>query len=488
MQADAWYCCLFVVVCEVLYWLLQRDNHEEVHMKSGLIQLGCALTLMAVGATTSYAQMTLKDFEQDMETVGSARDHWGTVDIRGFELDGPVTEKDIALFRGQYEEFKDSRPTINKKNRLGVAKEGTRLVIAFAEMYKLTGDPFYIDRMVEYVDSILMHRNDVRKKYLATTGSYEAFWPNFQGADKESDPKDIRVRINAFSSGVVVGRISYAAKLILETESLHDEKVKGGDPFGFGETYLDRANYYLDQVSYVLDSFYMKHWYDAKSGRLVYPKNKALIPEKVHKRAGVAPAWNRYFMMTMGFARAAEALERRGNADDAERIKLYDNVVQVSVDEFFGTMKRKKLANGKKVYWWPYDYYYKPVSHRAEETGHGGLDMNCLYPIYVTGRYGITKEQMEPFVNVVRDVLYDKKSGKFYSSVEGAAGEKAKAKKSILGSGYMRLSVIDPSLTEFILDGWKKDKRITTKGLKTGMYAELLQWKNHLYESGQNAN
>src|SRR2546426_199368 len=103
-------------------------------------------------------------------------------------------------------------------------------------------------------------------------------------------------------NGDVVGHIAYTAKLILSTKKLWNEKVKGGDPFHYGATYLERAKKYVKEMDISAD--WLEHWLVRHSDKRYYmPSVKefgADYPWASSKRGKCVP-WNQNSMLSNGF-------------------------------------------------------------------------------------------------------------------------------------------------------------------------------------------
>ncbi len=201
-------------------------------------------------------------------------------------------------------------------------------------------------------------------------------------------------------TGDVIGHVAYAARLILQNNSLHAENVPDGDPNGFGATYRERAQRYVREMDKTIDDFVMRWLVRADTLRYYSPDSRDFDDASRPGSSNLPVPWNQQMMLNNGFQRLAECHELL--ADDVARLKRYDEIVQTSVDWFFEKAKRITV-NDHVCYRWTYAAE-EPMKH-FEDAAHGGYDVGGLCRAQASGRYGITAAAMQPFANTVMHVM-----------------------------------------------------------------------------------
>ena len=324
------------------------------------------------------------------------------------KLDGPITAAEVQAFKNY---MRDAQvPTNNLRNAM-VYGRGGAAVEALGRMVEITGDPELLDRMLAFTDQMLAARNHPQTGVIVWTGERELVWPN----SVSTNGKPV---YSATENGDVVGHIAYAAKLILQDDKLRDAKTAGGDPFGFGATYRERAIRYVREMDRTCDSFLLKWLVEPGTQRYYFPDSPLFTFAPAQGALRKPVPWNQQMMLNNGFQRLAECHRLLG--DDPRRAQRYDTIVKASVDWFFSQVQRVTV-NGHVCYRWAY-VAEKPLRH-IEDAGHGGADVAGLYRAYRSGRYGITAAMMKPFANTVLYVMWQP-DGKFVPRVNGIRSER----------------------------------------------------------------
>ena len=375
---------------------------------------------------------------------------------------GPVTAKEIQAFK----RFMQDVPlATNNLHNAMVYGAGGEAAEALGRVFEISGDVELLDRMLAFADRMLAARNDPKTGAVIWTGARELVWPN-------QAPKDGQPLYSSTENGDVVGHIAYASRLILENKKLWVEKVPGGDPFGFGATYRERAATYVREMDRTLDTFSLK-WLVRPDTQRCYSPNSPLYEAVTKPGTANQPVpWNQQAMLNNGFQRLAECHRLLG--DDAARAQRYDAIVKASVDWFFEAAERYEVR-GHLCYKWTY-VFERPFRH-IEDTGHGGYDLAGLMRAYVSGRYGLTAEMMRPFANTVSCVLAQP-GNKFMGRVDGTAG---KHPPGGLGGGWIDLCEVQPELLPVFLvanQGRIKSSPGLTANLLWAKYRIQLAQKN----------
>lgn len=322
-------------------------------------------------------------------------------------LEGPVTAAEIRAFKSFMREV--PAPTNNLHNAM-VYGGGGMAVEALARMVEISGDRELLDLTLAFTDRMLAGRNDPHTGAIIWTGQRELVWPN-------REPENGQPVYAGAETGDVVGHVAYAAKLILQQEKLRDAKVGGGDPYGFGATYGQRAMRYVREMDRTIDGFVLNRLVQPRTLRYFTPDSPAYEASS-RPGAGNRPVpWNQQMMLNNGFQRLAECHVLL--ADDADRVRRYEAVVRTSVQWFF-SMAKRVTVNGHACCQWAY-LAEEPLRH-LEDAGHGGEDIAGLYRAYLGRRYGISAAMMEPLANTVLYVMRQP-DGKFVGRVDGTAGK-----------------------------------------------------------------
>ena len=366
----------------------------------------------------------------------------------------PVTAREISAFKQFMQELPSATNSLHNAMVYGAGGEAAE---ALGRVFEISGDVELLDRMLVFTDHMLAARNDPKTGALIWTGARELVWPNQQS-------KDGKPVYSSTENGDVVGHIAYAARLILENKKLWAEKIPGGDPFGFGATYRERAVTYVRELERTMDTFILK-WLVRPDTHRCYSPDSPLYDAASRPGSANRPVpWNQQTMLINGFQRLAECHRLLG--DDDARVQRYDAIVKASVDWFFESVERYE-AKGKACYKWTY-VFEQPMRH-FEDTGHGGYDVTGLARAYVSGRYGLTADMMRPLANTVSCVL-QQPGNKFMGRVDGTAG---KHPPGGLGGGWIDLCEFQPELLPAFIAA--NQGRIKSS---PGLVANLL-WAKH---------
>ena len=306
------------------------------------------------------------------------------------KLEGAVTAAEVQAFKNFMRTV--PVPADNLRN-LMVYGSGGMAVESLGRMFEISGDRELLDLMLRFTDAMLAARNDPKSGVIIWTGQREAVWPN-------SVPKEGQLAYAGTETGDVVGHIAYAARLILQNDTLHAEKVPDDNPHGFGATYRERALHYVLELDHTMDTFVLKQFVRPETQRFFMPDSPAYDAATRSGSRNLPVPWNQQMMRNNGFQRLAECHELL--ADDSARLKRYETIVQTSVNWFFEMVKRVTV-NGHECYRWTYAAE-EPMRH-FEDSAHGGYDVGGLCRAYIGGRYGITAAMMKPFANTVLHIM-----------------------------------------------------------------------------------
>jgi hypothetical protein len=306
------------------------------------------------------------------------------------KLTGPVTAAEVQAFKGFMRTV--PVPKDNQHNAMVYGSGGTAAE-SLGRMLEISGDRELLDLMLRFTDAMLAARNDPKTGVIIWTGEREPVWPN-------AVPKEGKRAYAGTETGDVIGHIAYAARLILQNAPWASGKVPDGDPCGFGATYRERAVRYVHDLDHTIDTFVIKWLVRPDSLRFFTPNSPAYEDATRPGSAGLPVPWNQQTMLNNGFQRLSECHALLG--DDPARMKRYDAIVQAAMDWFFEKVQRIKV-DGHECYRWTYAAE-DPMKH-FEDTAHGGYDVGGLYRAYLSGRYGIKSEMLQPFANTVLHIM-----------------------------------------------------------------------------------
>jgi hypothetical protein len=361
-------------------------------------------------------------------------------------LSGPVTANEIRAFK---EYMRTIPPPTNNFHNNMVYGPGGQAAEALGDIYEITKDREILDMLINSADHMLAARNNPVTGRVLWTGKRDLVWPNTPSGT-----------YSATENGDVLAHIGYAAKCILETKPLWNEKVSFGDPDGFGATYLGRARTFVRESDRTMDTFIIPWMVRTNSNRLYNPDSD------LFGRGSNRPVpWNQQMMLAGGFQRLAECHDLLG--DDPGRMQRYDAVVQASLDWFFSDATSCKV-NGRECYGWSYVSEGRSLKH-VEDTPHAQYDI-LIYRAYESGRYRIDRENMIALANTIAQVI-SKGNGQFASRVNGTGQT-----RDYLGGGFLHYAQFLPGLYPLIaqadLDRAKTSPDMTAAILQVKYYRD----------------
>lgn len=345
-------------------------------------------------------------------------------------LDGPVTAREIDTFVAHMAEV--TPPGSNLGNAM-VYGAGGRNAEALGQLYEVSGQTRILDKMLVFTDRFLASRNNPATGRVLWTGKRELAWPN-------KSETDVDARYSATENGDVIARIAYAAKLVLQTRALWHKTVPGGDPNGYGTTYLARAKTYVRELDRTIDTFVAPHLVRPGTNRYHFPDSDAwgsMGPRYEGNRGKPVP-WNQQTMLSGGFQRLAECHELLN--DDPARVKRYDAIVKTNIDWFLSDVKEKTF-NGQKTYDWGYS-----AGRVGEDTGHGAYDVLGLYRAFARTRYGVPRDKVATFARTLNTVMHPARH-EYTKRVNGTDGV-----QNYMLPEWLLLAAVDPAVYRNVAD------------------------------------
>ncbi len=299
----------------------------------------------------------------------------------------------------------------NKGNNFAYGTAGKALG-SMRSLYALTGDVWFLDHAIEITDHMLSVRNDATTGRVLWTGNREPCWPN--NADDAPD-----AGVCGAESGAVANQLLSVVKIIVGNKGLWDQSVGGGDPHGYGATYMQRARTYLREASRTME-YFLAHFINRDKGnRIVTPTDPAYaaLGANYAKAQGRNMPWNQQDMISGPLASIGDILLALG--EEPERVAANDVIVKASMDAFIAELEaNKSTVNGVTVYKWGYnpgDLFH------VEDTAHSSGDINALYNAYRRGRYGVSRDVMVGIANTFLEVIA-RPDGTYAEHVDGMKG------------------------------------------------------------------
>ncbi|KAI1343551.1 hypothetical protein F5Y15DRAFT_370398 [Xylariaceae sp. FL0016] len=370
-------------------------------------------------------------------------------------FDGAVTAEELQSFNNYIATLEPASDNVGNNWAQGHSGEQTK---AMGLVYLMAGQQDTLDNMLWFCDAVLSERNDIAKapvgQHEVWTGGIDPVWPN----DVDSEPVSTEG-----AQGDPVGHLASCANLILRNETLYDLKPSIGDDYGYGATYKERAQTYVDQADYAMSKHILSRLLDLSHD------NKMYFASDGPYKPGDAVPWNQQMMFNYAFQNLADA--HRILKDNATLRNTYKNLVFASLDWFFegGGSTNKTSEAGSTYYDWDY-----AVGGSVEDSNHGSLDVAGFYRAYVDQNYAITSEQMKPFANMFVDVM-TLGNGSYAGTVEGGCKSSHAACIDYIRSGYLLLAEFRPDAYEDMMGADLEEGGTTTS---TDVFSRFLWVKN----------
>jgi len=351
------------------------------------------------------------------------------------------------------------------------------------KLYMRTRDERFLNHLVRMADTVA---NGGRYQLGKSRLNYEAFgWGMYPSPIKPTPLSDCRGPRRSDNSTIpsplgygVLNVITVAARIISEHPDMWDKKVSEPDLYKLGNTYRERAMFYIDLASTVIEKGVLE-------GALATDRN---TPVHVVDRWTSLTAFNRLFMFIRGVVDCAQALD--GFAIHPKSKAIMDDLVRSSLREYVNSCHYYE-KDGRPVISWPYASSQGLLF--AEDTGHAGITIGGVSAIYETGRYNdiLTEEFMTRMANAVRYVLYDEKTGKMAANIKGKPKVHRKNERvyegEAFGEVFLSLSRFCPEIYDIIakdhhrlLEG-KDNYRTAWRHRIFQRYSIIVYYRDYLY-------
>ena len=281
--------------------------------------------------------------------------------------------------------------------------------------------------MLTFCDAVLAERNDLAPapvgQHVIWTHRIDPVWPN----DVTTTPIS-----TGGEQGDPPGHLGECAREILQTPALWSATVPGGDPHGYGKTYLARAKMYVAEADVAWDGHIFRSLLDLSDANLY--RFTAASPYK----SGQPVPWNQQMMFSDGLQNLAECHWILG--DDSARATRYAAIVKANIDAFFHDgVTSYTDADGRPAF----DWAYVLPGKRGEDSNHGALDVAGFHRAFTAGLYGVTSTEMTTFANTIVDVM-NRGPGDYAGSVDGTDGDGHMAATDYIRSSYLLVAQFRP--------------------------------------------
>jgi hypothetical protein len=375
---------------------------------------------------------------------------------------GKVTEREINAFKNYIDSV--PAPATHDRNVMVYGNPG-KILEACGMMYEVSKDRAILNRMIYYSDAAMAGRNDVEDpkkggRRLLWTGKVEPVWPSSQPSVSPADA--------GIATGSVLAHILYTAKLILSDSTLWNQKIDIGNTKGQGATYKERAQWYVKEADYVIDTWILPHYVRADK-KFYFPG-----APNTYKPNEAAP-WNQLFMLTNGLIRLSQCHVLLKDAPD--RVKLYDELVKVNIDWFKESTTPVTSAIGTPC--WKFNY---ALVSRTEDTNHFAYDSEGMWIAWDAGKYGVTLQDMTIMANTYFDVvLANQSGGRFAGFVDGTTGKGHAGGDNYVRDEYIYLADIRKDKFQLVGEIEEASKKVDQSAQVT---ARLLWLKDRRFKAG----
>lgn len=382
-------------------------------------------------------------------------------------LNGPVLQSEINSFKNYMSSLDNPKPD-NTNNNFVYGDCGSNTE-ALGKMYQISGDIEILNLMIKYADHMLHARNNPQTGRIIWTGNRELCWPNKNPTDLTADSV-----YSGTENGDIIAHIAFCSKLIIQNKLIWDKKIPFGDPFQFGQSYIERARTYIFECNKTIDSFILPHFVKKETCDLIFPVSpKYGFDERSIKAIGKPVPWNQQSMLSGGFMRLAECMELLKS--EPERVKVYDKIVEVYVTSFLKSMVIYRMKNVNCCKW---SYHVEdPTLKYVEDLSHSDYDMLGLFRAFQRNKYNVTKENIQLFANTLQYVIY-KEDKTFAGKVDGSDGKRA---RGYVNNGWVLLPVICPEIYEIVANAGLRPAES-----RPNLMASILWMKDQRFKSIKN--
>jgi hypothetical protein len=368
-------------------------------------------------------------------------------------LDGPLTKNELERIKAYAREHIPD-PVNNftpSRNNYVYGAVGNAFE-TLARLYTVTKDKEILDILIRWTDCIIYSRNDLPggEGRAIWNGEVAPVWPNEDNLYKVPDSEQ----------GEIIGKIYNAALFIYQAPELHGQAV-GNDPFGYGDTYAERADTYALRAEEALKGYLIPTFIHRETNEIRYPADPRFYDERTPGNMNLSDMGrvmmtNRQFMVAHAFQYAAEVYEYLG---DTEFSAFCAAVTQKSLDSFENSIVIRRhyrcifswltelFCKSGRIYVARWNYWPEKDSY-VEDVGHGAFDMLAYFRILNFDRYHSLDNSIELVCKTILHKLH-LGNGTFAANV---AGEKGSPPEKQVRQNYLLMAVHDPEIMTLITE------------------------------------
>jgi len=321
-------------------------------------------------------------------------------------LTGEVDQNEVDTYIGFLQNPANANavlPTNALGDNLAYGTPGTNLE-GINYMYRIAGDLGLTNEQMQLMDlaivwseRFILLRNDqpMGPHQVMWTGNVDPVWVTYASTSSEAG-------YAGSENGDTAGHILYTALNILQTPSIWSQTVPDGDPNGFGTTYLERAQTYINMMEYTTQNYFTKYFINPTTYEILPPTSPvwAAFNENMD-------AWNRQFLFINDYQRLAQCHAILG--DNPTLQAFYTSIVQTATNAFVANA-HPVTAYGEAAYDWGYGNEGDLLGQVTGESGsHASYDMQGIARVFEAGSAfnSLTQEQMERYANTIYYVLFN---------------------------------------------------------------------------------
>ncbi|MCP4855147.1 MAG: hypothetical protein GY903_11700 [Fuerstiella sp.] len=389
---------------------------------------------------------------------------------------GPITPGELDCYRRFVRAVRIPENNHDKQFAWSTSKTMRSLAI----IYRITGDAWYLDRLVSIVDHVLLTRNDPQAGFTDyVTGRRLPTWPNLN-VQYSVDGRSVHYS-NVVQTGMILYPIAETARLIVANPTLHNRRAPVEDQRRkeTGGTYLNKAILYIDRCNETISAFIDDdQWYDVNTRLFRYPdseRHEELLPGA----KGLPLPYNRMFAMGRPMLEIAETLKALDKRRNGGLIDRYYEILRAMIAYFFHHLERH--GHGDEAYYtWMYRSFGKggrPPT--CEDVGHLGVDVRALLLFHHEGEHhlGITREDLKRIGNTYRHVIHDSATGRFSRFMDGSGQSEHPRSDEMYFQRCIGLAPFEPRLYDICAQSI-----VNNAGPKSDLiFAEFLNEKNRCW-------
>ena len=285
-------------------------------------------------------------------------------------------------------------------------------------MYRITGDMMatnpslstehmqLMNLGIAWSENFILLRNDQKNgnHVVMWTGNVDHVWQTYATGTSEAG-------YAGSENGDTAGHIVFTALNILETPSIWNQTVPDGNPNGFGTTYLQRAQTYINMMEDTTQNYFTKYFINPTTFEIVPPTSPAwtVFNENMD-------AWNRQFLLTNDYLRLAQCHAILG--DNSALQTLYTDIVKVSTNAYVANAQLATATQTVTTAFPPDEAVYDSgYGNEGDLTGqitgnsssHTSYEFQGIARTYEAGPAysSLTLAEMERYANTVEYAMFD---------------------------------------------------------------------------------